>query len=322
MATAPDIQAEHQASTTESTGYPFPSEPAQLQPSSSPAFTPLLTPSAGVVQPTTPGSVIPPSTRGKARPLYISILLDGDADLFQYSLYGRKSSGGKDAAHRLLNQVREFVVEREGGSDPLCLPKVLAKVFMNQRGLAQYLLKQRAISSPSDLTAFIHGFNNSGLAFSIIDTGEAEQSADQAIKLHFDHLIAASDYLFLGGLHSPTNARLLLTYHPLLRDKVILLQASAKNRKDPAYHAVKGSERKPLEVVVSEELFAEDTKGAAVAMDAFYADWEEEEEKEHELDQKDKDSARGRLQRSVSAKSALAPILDTSPVGANTELLG
>lgn len=152
--------------------------------------------------------------------------------------------------------------------------------YRNQRGLAQYLLKQRAISSASDLAAFIHGFSNSGLAFSIIDTGESEQSADQALKIHFDHLIK-DDYLFLGGLHSSTNARLLLTYHPLLRDKVILLQTGAKNRRDPAYNAVKGSERRPLETVVSEGLFAEDTKGAAVAMDAFYADWEEEERKEH-----------------------------------------
>lgn len=149
----------------------------------------------------------------------------------------------------------------------------------NQRGLAQYLLKQRAISHPSDLKAFIHGFNNSGLAFSIIDTGEGEQSADQALKIHFDHLIK-DDYLFLGGLHSANGARLLLTYHPLLRDKVILLQTSAKNKRDPAYNAVKGSERKLLETVVSEGLFAEDTTGAAVAMDAFYADWEEEKEKE------------------------------------------
>lgn len=72
---------------------------------------------------------------------------------------------------------------------------------------------------------------------------------------------------------------MLLTYHPLLRDRVVLLQASAQAKKDAAYNAVRGSERKSLEMLVCEGgLFAEEQGGAA---SAFYADWEEEEAKEH-----------------------------------------
>jgi hypothetical protein len=52
------------------------------------------------------------------------------SEQFQYSLYDRKSAGGGDATHRLLNQVRDFIAEKESGANPLCLPKVLAKVFM------------------------------------------------------------------------------------------------------------------------------------------------------------------------------------------------
>ena len=134
----------------------------------------------------------------------------------------------------------------------------------------------RRVEAPSDLTAFVHGYNNAGLAASIVDTGEEDQSADQAVKLHFDHHIAAADVLLLGGLHSSNNARLLLTYHPLLRDKVVLLE-TAPGRTDAAYHAVKGSQRQALEVAVSDgELFATDDPGAAMAMDSYYADWESE----------------------------------------------
>lgn len=99
MAATSNSTTDRKEPATIQTGDHFPSDPTQLQESTTPARTPDIT------RPTTPGSSLPVSARGKSRTLYISILLDGDADLVsrcsrvvETSLEsGANSKGGEDA---------------------------------------------------------------------------------------------------------------------------------------------------------------------------------------------------------------------------------
>ncbi|KAL8292616.1 hypothetical protein RQP46_001228 [Phenoliferia psychrophenolica] len=149
------------------------------------------------------------------------VLLDGDADYFHSSYLSQGFMGGTRAAVELHRQVKAFIATKDGVAGSTGCSDVLALCFLNVSGLENYL--------HLSLRPFVHGFNSSPFALSMVDTGGRSQSADESLKSE-DYLtfhITTTDYILMGGTHDGGYAATLHRLDPeLVRRKVILLRTT------------------------------------------------------------------------------------------------
>lgn len=139
-------------------------------------------------------------TSTQAKIPFILVLVDGDGYLFQDSYFKDGGSGGGDAAHRLLSEVRKCVK----GAKLQNLQSeyhVMINVYANKRGLIGTLLTDGVISHPNDLEAFFCRFTQSQTHFQFIDCGAGKERVDAKLR---GADIKSSEDLLLTRLQRPT----------------------------------------------------------------------------------------------------------------------
>lgn len=112
---------------------------------------------------------------------FILVLIDGDGYIFQESYLKDAESGGRDAAHRLLSEVKDCV--KAAGVQSLSSDHhVMVNVYANKRGLTGALLDAGTISHPNDLEEFFCKFTQSQSHFHFLDCGPGKERVDAKIR--------------------------------------------------------------------------------------------------------------------------------------------
>jgi len=112
---------------------------------------------------------------------FILVLIDGDGYLFQENYLKDPESGGADAAHRLLSEIKDVVTAARLQSMSFDY-QVVVNVYANRRGLTGALLEAGIISRPNDLEAFFYKFTQSQTHFQFIDCGPGKERVDTKIR--------------------------------------------------------------------------------------------------------------------------------------------
>ncbi|KAI5474414.1 hypothetical protein MNV49_003365 [Pseudohyphozyma bogoriensis] len=172
----------------------------------------------------------------------VTVLLDGDGDVFHHTLFQLGFIGGQRAAQAIEAHVKRFVASKFAVDESRI--SLMVFVFLNGQGLVSHLSKTLPLSPPPspstssspprstptiDLAAFSHGFASTAFPSAIIDTGRASQSADMALKNHLIHHLPTSSLVLIGGSHDGGYARALLALPPsyAIKEKVVIVQTSS-----------------------------------------------------------------------------------------------
>lgn len=127
----------------------------------------------------------------------VYVLLDGDADFCASLLLSARVMrqadththvvkaeylnhgfhGGRRASIALHERVRLYLQKRDGATTAP-RPRIVVMSFCNLWGVSSHIAKK-------PLQAFVQGFNSSPFASSMVDTGPASQSADNALRSKF-----------------------------------------------------------------------------------------------------------------------------------------
>ncbi|ERF75791.1 hypothetical protein EPUS_01621 [Endocarpon pusillum Z07020] len=112
---------------------------------------------------------------------FISVLIDGDGYLFRDSYLKDVESGGGDAAHRLLSEIKATIKAAQLQSlSPDS--QVVVNVYANKQGLTGALLEAGVISRPNDLEEFFCKFTQSQTHFQFIDCGPGKERVDAKLR--------------------------------------------------------------------------------------------------------------------------------------------
>lgn len=100
--------------------------------------------------------------------------------IFNDDLIKQGEIGGKEAAARLYDAVRDYV----GHSIPE-MPsdyKIVTRIYANLKGLGEICYKAALLDSPSTMENFARGFTGSKHLFDFIDVGTGKDRADDKIS--------------------------------------------------------------------------------------------------------------------------------------------
>ncbi|KAI4128669.1 MAG: hypothetical protein LQ338_002615 [Usnochroma carphineum] len=156
---------------------------------------------------------------------FVSVLIDGDGMIFEDEMIRRGEMGGKEAATRLWNEIKDYVHEKLPDIPSDC--RTVTRIYANLKGLADVCYKAGTVERSSTVEDFYRGFTGSKILFDFIDVGPGKDRADEKItelfKLHL------SDYhchhIFFGCSHDNGYARLLEQYtEPTLTTRITLLE--------------------------------------------------------------------------------------------------
>lgn len=156
---------------------------------------------------------------------FVSVLVDGDGMIFEDDMIQKGEAGGKEAAAKLWNEIKDYVHEKLPDVPPEC--KIMTRIYANLKGLAEVCYKSGIVERVNLLEEFYRGFTGSKILFDFVDVGPGKDRADEKItelfKLHL------SDYhchhIFFGCSHDNGYARLLEQYtEPTLTKRITLLE--------------------------------------------------------------------------------------------------
>ncbi|KAL9027410.1 MAG: hypothetical protein Q9196_004054, partial [Gyalolechia fulgens] len=156
---------------------------------------------------------------------FVSVLVDGDGMIFEDDMIRRGETGGKEAAARLWNEIKDYVHEKLPDVPSEC--RIVTRIYANLKGLADVCYKSGIVERANLLEEFYRGFTGSKILFDFVDVGPGKDRADEKItelfKLHL------SDYhchhIFFGCSHDNGYARLLEQYtEPTLTKRITLLE--------------------------------------------------------------------------------------------------
>lgn len=117
----------------------------------------------------------------QSRSPFILVLIDGDGYLFQDCYLKDPESGGGDAAHRLLSEVKDRVKAAQVQSLSFDY-QVVVNVYANKRGLTGALLDAGIITRPNDLEEFFCKFTQSQTHFQFVDCGPGKERVDAKLR--------------------------------------------------------------------------------------------------------------------------------------------
>lgn len=106
------------------------------------------------------------------------MLVDGDGYIFPDDLLCKGTSGGEEAAQRLLNEVSKYLERYKGAKDW----KLIVRVFVNLEGLARKCQSFDIIGQPNALRDFAAGFAQSQPFFDFVDVGYGKERADHKLR--------------------------------------------------------------------------------------------------------------------------------------------
>ena len=110
---------------------------------------------------------------------FVLALIDGDGMIFDDQLIQRGESGGKEAANRLGNEIREYCSQYNENLAPDY--RIVVRVYANLKGLADVCYRTGIIESQHILEGFVRGFTGSKALFDFVDVGSGKDRADEKI---------------------------------------------------------------------------------------------------------------------------------------------
>lgn len=175
---------------------------------------------------------------------FILVLIDGDGYIFQESYLKDAESGGRDAAHRLLSEVKDCV-KAAGVQSSSSDHHVMVNVYANKRGLTGALLDAGTISHPNDLEEFFCKFTQSQSHFHFLDCGPGKERVDAKIRDTYRFFLqnCQCKLIFLALCHDNGYISELDKYRndPIAKQKTWLVDHYAKGRAfiDPPFPMAK-----------------------------------------------------------------------------------
>lgn len=111
--------------------------------------------------------------------------------IFEDDLLKRGEAGGKEAAHQLWNNIREDCENRGIAVSP----RIMAKLYVNIRGLASTCYRAGIVETPKVVEDFFRGFTSGRLLFDTVDAGAGKEKSDSKVSgksnLHVGKLFVA-----------------------------------------------------------------------------------------------------------------------------------
>ncbi|BGP15003.1 hypothetical protein JCM10213_002854 [Rhodosporidiobolus nylandii] len=135
----------------------------------------------------------------------VTLLLDGNTDIFSSAFLCQGYAGGQAAARALEGKVKGWhgkrVNLRSGiagldDADEKGQVAVMVKVFADFNALFARL--SSASGSAAPLPPFVQGFNSASIPFSMVDVGASEAAVADAINAHLSFFLAPSHSLILS----------------------------------------------------------------------------------------------------------------------------
>ncbi|KAL8822909.1 MAG: hypothetical protein Q9191_006368, partial [Dirinaria sp. TL-2023a] len=114
------------------------------------------------------------------RDAFILVLIDGDGMIFSDNLIKQGEIGGKEAAARLYDAVRDYV-RHEIPNMPSDY-KIVTKSYANLKGLGEVCHKAAILDKTSTIEDFARGFTGSKHLFDFVDVGMGKDRADDKIS--------------------------------------------------------------------------------------------------------------------------------------------
>lgn len=118
------------------------------------------------------------------------VLVDGDGYVFPDDLLYQGTSGGEEAAQKLLTEVTKYLERYKGGKDW----KLIVRIFVNLEGLARKCQQFDIVRQSNTLREFAAGFAQSQPLFDFVDVGYGKERADHKLRgepitllLHIPH---------------------------------------------------------------------------------------------------------------------------------------
>ena len=98
----------------------------------------------------------------------------------------RGLTGGQAAAEQLMEKVREHLASLGSAINDPKTVSVMVKAYANLGGLAQACVRDKKLSSLSDMTQFWVGFTRRYPLVDFVDVGPGKEEADSKLKGGFD----------------------------------------------------------------------------------------------------------------------------------------
>ncbi|PYI06790.1 hypothetical protein BO78DRAFT_396994 [Aspergillus sclerotiicarbonarius CBS 121057] len=138
---------------------------------------------------------------------FIVVLLDGTGIVFRDEFLQKGEEGGKIAAKKLATALENYVFSNFPGLD---VPKIIARMYVNLKGLGEICVRGGITTDPSSLEEFARGFNNSHPLFDLVDTGadSAHEKIGEAFKLNLYN--CHCHQIFLGCSDDSAYAQILV----------------------------------------------------------------------------------------------------------------
>ena len=129
------------------------------------------------------GSRVPhrADVNSQSRNPFVLVLADGDGYRFDDHYLKDAESGGGDAAHRLLSEVKNCITAAQSHNLPSD-SEVVVNIYANKRGLTGALLEAGTISNPNDLENFFCKFTQSQAHFQFVDCGSGKERVDVKVR--------------------------------------------------------------------------------------------------------------------------------------------
>jgi hypothetical protein len=112
---------------------------------------------------------------------FVLVLVDGDGYIFHDQYLKNPESGGGDAAHRLLSEVRDCINAAQLHSLPPD-SEIVVNIYANKRGLTGALLDAGTIPNSTDLENFLCKFTQSQAYFQFVDCGPGKERVDAKVR--------------------------------------------------------------------------------------------------------------------------------------------
>lgn len=99
--------------------------------------------------------------------------------IFEDDMIRKGETGGKEAAARLWNEIKDYVHEKLRDVPSEC--RIVTRIYANLKGLADVCYKSGIVERANLLEEFYRGFTGSKILFDFVDVGPGKDRADEKI---------------------------------------------------------------------------------------------------------------------------------------------
>ncbi|KAL8855474.1 MAG: hypothetical protein Q9178_007885 [Gyalolechia marmorata] len=146
------------------------------------------------------------------------------SEAFDDNLISQGTSGGGEAATRLLDNIKSHIQQYEGAMNW----KIIVRVYANLEGLLKKYAYIDFYEEKRALRQFVAGFTQSQPLFDFVDAGEGKERTDHKIKEQLNLFInnTQCEHIMLGVAHDNGYLPTLDPYknHPATTSRISLLQ--------------------------------------------------------------------------------------------------